>query len=89
MKIKSNEKFYTSYLLELRDGSLIVILAKELVNGRLDFVMFAYCGDEERALMKVKDIEKEQYDEVVLGLIKSLHFDGLLGDVRAIYPKEL
>jgi len=33
MRIKSGEKIYTSYLLELRNGSFVAIIAKELANG--------------------------------------------------------
>jgi hypothetical protein len=72
MRIKSGEKIYTSYLLELRDGSFVAIIAKELANGRLDFIIFSHSGGKERVLLKVRDIGKREYDVVVSGLIKSL-----------------
>lgn len=56
MRIKSGEKIYTSYLLELRDSTFVAIITKELVNGRLDFVIFSHSGGKERVLLKVKDL---------------------------------
>jgi methylaspartate ammonia-lyase len=87
MRIKSGEKIYTSYLLELKDGSFVAIIAKELVNGRLDFVIFSHSGSEERVLLKVKDLGKREYDTVVSGLIKSLGSEGLLVDARMLCQK--
>jgi chitinase len=87
MRIKSGEKIYTSYLLELRNGSFVAIIAKELANGRLDFVIFSNSGGEERILLKVKDIGKREYDVVVTELIKSLGSEGLLVDARALCQK--
>jgi hypothetical protein len=88
MRIKSGERIYTSYLLELRDGSFVAIIAKELVSGRLDFVIFSYSSGEKRILLKVKDIGKREYDTVVSGLIKSLSSEGLLVDARALCQKQ-
>jgi hypothetical protein len=87
MRIKSGEKIYISYLLELRDGSFVAIIAKELVNGRLDFVIFSHSGGKEKALLKVKDIGKREYDAVVSGLIESLSSEGLLVDARMLCQK--
>jgi hypothetical protein len=36
MKIGRGERVYTSYIFKLRDGSFVKLLAKELVNGKLD-----------------------------------------------------
>jgi hypothetical protein len=87
MRIKSGERVYTSYLLQLRDGSFVAIIAKELVNGRLDFIIFSHSGDEERILLKVKGIGKREYDVVVSRLIESLSSEGLLVDARALCQK--
>jgi hypothetical protein len=87
MRIKSGERVYTSYLLELRDGSFVAIIAKELANGRLDFVIFSHSSGEERILLKVRDIGKREYYAAVSGLIKSLSSEGLLVDARALCQK--
>jgi len=88
IKIKKGERLHTCYLLKLKGGSLIKIIAKELVSGRLDFFLVAEHGSEKRTLMRVKDIEREHYHQVVAGLAMQLCHEGLLLDAKAIYSKE-
>ncbi|MGQ9469292.1 MAG: hypothetical protein ACUVTD_05640 [Nitrososphaerales archaeon] len=85
-RIKRGEKFYTSYIFRLR-GSSIGILAKELADGRIDFILVAQHGSKPKVLMKVENLEKEQYADVVLGFAQTLAYKHSLLDVRAICPK--
>jgi hypothetical protein len=85
MKIGKGERVYTSYIFKLRDGSFVKVLAKELVNGKLDLVMIGQYGNEKRNLLEVKEVDKENYEEFVSYITKS--FSSYLLKVEVIYPQ--
>ena len=79
---------HTCYIFELQGNTFIKILAKELTSGRLNFIIVVEQGGKERTIMRVRDLEKEQYHEVVYGLGMQLYYEGLLVDAKAIHPKD-
>lgn len=86
MRIKSRERIYTSYLIKLRNG-FFAIVAKKLVNGRLNFVVLSYSDGKLGVLMNVEGLEKEYYDEVVSGFVKILDSEGLVVNVKILCQK--
>ncbi|MGQ9469546.1 MAG: hypothetical protein ACUVTD_06970 [Nitrososphaerales archaeon] len=86
-KIKKGERFYTSYVFRLKKSILIGVLAKELQSGKIDFIFVVQRNTKPQLLMRVENLEKEQYHDVILGFAKSFAYSHSLIDVRAIYPK--